>query len=92
MKRRPRSVSSNKKKSIENWYILHEVWQAKEIIYDAHIKHSSHLKVEPTYDEILRAGCRWDNMLIKYQRLLFLMTSLIDKNILTKKKCKSRTY
>ena len=51
-KRRSRSVSSNIKNSIEDWYILPEVWQAKEIIYDAHIKHGSHLKVELTYNEI----------------------------------------
>ena len=52
------------KNSIEDWYILPEVWQAKEIIYGTHIKHGSHLKVEPTYNEILRAGYRWYNMLI----------------------------
>ena len=44
------------KNSIEDWYILLEVWQANEIIYDDHIKHGSHYKVEPTYNEILRAG------------------------------------
>ena len=55
---RSRSVSSNRKNRIEGWYILPEVWQAKEIIYDAHIKHDSHLKVESTYNEILRAGYR----------------------------------
>ena len=38
--------------------------QAKDIIYDAHIKHDFQLKVEPTFNEILKAGFRWDNMLI----------------------------
>ena len=71
-KRRSRSVSSNRKKiAIEDWYILPEVWQAKEIIYDAHIKQGSHLKVEPTYNEILRAGYRWDNMLIDIRDFYF---------------------
>ena len=69
------------KNSIDDWYILPEVWQAKEIIYDAHIKHGSHLKVEPTYNEILRAGYRWDNMLIDIRDFYFKMTSLRDKNI-----------
>ena len=59
------------KNSIEDWYILPEVWQAKEIIYDAHIKHGPHLKVEPTYNEILRAGYRWDNMLIDIRDFYF---------------------
>ena len=70
-KRRSRSVSSNRKNSIEDWYILSEVWQAKEIICDAHIKHGSHFKVESTYNEILRAGYRWDNMLIDIRDFYF---------------------
>ena len=52
------------KNNIEDRYILPEVWQAKEIMYDVHIKHSTHLNVEPNYNEILRTGHRWDSMLI----------------------------
>ena len=55
-KRQSRSVSSNRNNSIEDWYILPEIWQAKVIIYDAHINHGSHLKVESIYNDILRAG------------------------------------
>ena len=89
-KRRSRSVSSNRKNSIEDWYILPEVWQAKEIIYDAHVKYGSHLKVKPTYNEILRAGYRWDNMLIDIRDFYFkwqvweIRTSKPRKNIIVK--------
>ena len=51
-------VSSNRTNSIEDWYILPEVWQTKEIIYDSHIKHGSHIKVEPTYNEILQGNSK----------------------------------
>ena len=78
------------KNSIEHWYILSEVWQAKEIIYYAHINHGSHLKVEPTYNEILRAGYRWDNMLIDIRDFYFkwqvweIRTSKPRKNAIVK--------
>ena len=64
--------------------------QAKEIIYDAHIKHGSYLKVEPTYNEILRAGYRWDNMLIDIRDFYFkwqvweIRTSKPRKNAIVK--------
>ena len=66
-----KKCKSNRKNSIEDCYILPEVWQAKEIIYDAHIKHGSHLKVEQTYNDIFRAGYRWDNMLIDIRDFYF---------------------
>ena len=57
-----KSVSSNRKNSIEGWYILPEVWQAIKIKYDAHIKHGFHLKFDLTNNDILRAEYKWDNM------------------------------
>ena len=48
---------------IKDWYIIPEVWKAQKIIYEAQTKHGSHLKVDPTYKEILKAGYRCDNML-----------------------------
>ena len=78
------------KNIIEDWYILPEVCQAKEIKYDAHIKHGYHLKVEPTYNKILRAGYRWDNMLIDIRDLYFkwqvwdIRTSKPRKNAIAK--------
>ena len=53
----------NNDSGIKDWYIILEVWKAQEIIYEAHTKHGSHLKVEPTCKEILKAGYRWDNTL-----------------------------
>ena len=84
--------SSNRKNSIEDWYILPEVWQAKEIIYDAHIKHGSHLKVEPTYNEILRAGYRWDNMLIDIRDFYFKWQVWEIRTSKPRKKYNSKTY
>ena len=49
----------NNDSGIEDWYIIHEVWKAQEVIYEAHKKHSSHLKVDPTCKEILKAGYKW---------------------------------
>ena len=31
-------------------YYFSEVWQAQEVIYNAHTKHGSHLKVNPTFN------------------------------------------
>ena len=53
----------NNVSGIEDWHIIPEVWKAQEIIYEAHTKHGSHFKVDPTYKEILKTGYRWDNML-----------------------------
>ena len=58
-----KSVAPKRKSIIEDWYIIPEVWRAYEIIYEAHTKHGSHLKIDPTYREVLNAGYRWDNML-----------------------------
>ena len=62
-KKKSKSVSPKRKSIIEDWYIIPEVWRAYEIIYKAHTKHGSHLKIDPTYREVLNAGYRWDNML-----------------------------
>ena len=57
---------------------------------DAHIKYDSHLKVEPTYNEILRARYRWDNMLIDIRDFYFkwqvweIRTSKPRKNAIVK--------
>ena len=61
-KRRSKSISPKRKSIIEDWYVISEVWRAYEIIYEAHTKHGSHLKIDPTY-RVLNAGCRRDNML-----------------------------
>ena len=72
-----KEVYSLIKNNIEDRYILQEVWQAKDIIYDANIKHDFHLKTESTYNEVLRVGYKRDNMFM-YLRLLFQMTRLRD--------------
>ena len=36
----------------EEWYIIPRELEAEEIIYQNHIKHGSHLKVNPTLKEI----------------------------------------
>ena len=47
------------------------MWQAQEVIYNAHTKHGSHLKVNPTFNEILKAGYRWDNMIVDIRDFYF---------------------
>ena len=51
-------MSCNRENNIEDWHILLVVRQAKEIIYEAHLKHGSKIKVEPTYNKILKRGYR----------------------------------
>ena len=63
LKKKSRSQSQKRKTILEDWYIIHEVWEAKELIENAHTSHRSHLKVDPTYKQVLKAGYRWDNML-----------------------------
>ena len=48
----------NNDSGIEDWYIIPEVWKAQEIIYEAHTKHGSHLKVETTCKEVLKTSYR----------------------------------
>ena len=45
-KRKLRSQSSKRKTVLEDWYIIPEVCEAKELIYNAHTSHGSHLKVD----------------------------------------------
>ena len=64
--------------------------QAQEVIYNAHTKHGSHLKVNLTFDEILKAGYRWDNMIVDIRGIYFkcqvweVKTSKPRKNLIVK--------
>ena len=75
---------------IIDWYIIPEVWKAQEIIYEAHTKHGSHLKVDPTYKEILKTGYRWDTMLSNIRDFYFkwqvweIRTTKPRKNVVVK--------
>ena len=66
------------------------MWQAQEVIYNAHTKHGSHLKVNPTFNEILKAGYRWDNMIVDIRDFYFkcqvweVRTSKPRKNLIVK--------
>ena len=70
-KRKSQNRDPNSKTVIEDWKIVPEVWQAQEAIYNAHTKHDSHLKVDPTYKEVLKAGYRWNNMLVDIRDFYF---------------------
>ena len=66
------------------------MWQAKEVIYNAHTKHGSHLKANPTFNEILKACYRWDNMIVDIRDFYFkcqvweVRTSKPRKNLIVK--------
>ena len=70
--------------------VIPEVWETKELIYNAHTSHGSHLKVNPTYKEVLKAGYRWDNMLNDIRDFYFkcqvceIRTSKPRKNVVIK--------
>ena len=51
-------------KSLNHWrlWVIPKVWEAKEIIYNAHTKHRSHLKIDSTYKEVLKSGFKWENI------------------------------
>ena len=80
----------NNDSGIEDLYIIPEVLKEQEIIYEAHTKHDSHLKVESTYKEILKAGYRWDNMLSNMRDFYFkwqvweIRTTKPRKNVVVK--------
>ena len=82
----------NNDSGIEDWYIIYEVWKAQEVIYEAHTKHSSHLKVEPTCKEILKVGYRWDNMLSNIRNFYFKWQVWEIKTTKPRKKCCCQTH
>ena len=90
LKRNSRSQSSKRKTVLEDWYIIPEVSEAKELIYNAHTSHGSHLKVDPTYKEVLKSWYRWDNMLNNIRDFYFkcqvceISTSKLRKNAVIK--------
>ena len=89
-KRKSKSISPKWNEVIEEWLIIPEVWKAQEVIYNAHTKHGSHLKVNPTLNEILKAGYRWDNMIVDIRDVYFkcqvreVRTSKQRKNLIVK--------
>ena len=46
----------------EEWYIIPSELEAEEIIYQNHIKHGSHLNVNPTLKEIKKSAYDWNNI------------------------------
>ena len=46
----------------EEWYIIPRELEAEEIIYQNHIKHGLHLKVNPTLKEIKKPAYGWNNV------------------------------
>ena len=44
------------------WYIILRELEAEEIIHQNHIKHGSHLKVNPTFKEIKKFAYDWNNI------------------------------
>ena len=45
----------------EEWYIIPRELEAEEIIYQNHIKHGPHLKLNPTLKEIKKFAYDWSN-------------------------------
>ena len=46
----------------EEWYIIIQELEAEKIIYQNHIKHGPHLKVNPTLKEIKKSAYDWNNI------------------------------
>ena len=46
----------------EEWYIIPRELEAEEIIYQNHIKHDPHLKVNPTVKKIKKFTYDWNNI------------------------------
>ena len=46
----------------EEWYIIQRELEEEEIIYQNHIKHDPHLKVNPTLKKIKKPAYDWDNI------------------------------
>ena len=52
-------------------YVISKVWEAQEVIYDAHTKHGSHLKLDSTYTEVLKSGFKWENIQVDISHFYF---------------------
>ena len=61
-KRRSKSIDIINSNPINEWLIIPYEWQVPIIIYDCHTKSRSHLRIQPTYNEIINAGYKWENM------------------------------
>ena len=46
----------------EEWYIIPRELEAEEIIYQNHIKHFLHLKLNPILTEIKKFAYDWNNI------------------------------
>ena len=62
LKRRSNSFVDKDLESLGEWLIVPFEWQIPIIIYDCHTKQGSHLKIEPTWEEIKASGFKWDCM------------------------------
>ena len=56
IKRRSRSLDSQKRDFINEWLTISFEWQIPIIIYEWHVKTGSHLKILATLDQILTEG------------------------------------
>ena len=62
-KRISKNNSPHRKMTVkEECYIIQRELYAEEIIYQNHIKHDSHLKVNPTLKEIKKFAYDWNNI------------------------------
>ena len=83
-KRISKSNSPRRKMTVkEECYIIPRELEGEEIIYQNHIKHGSLLKVNPTLKEIKKSAYDWNNIKKKYQRVLFQLPYLLNKNFQT---------
>ena len=48
--------------SLNELLIVPFEWQIPIIMYDCHTKQGSHLKIDPTWEEIKSSGFKWDSM------------------------------
>ena len=62
LKRRSNSFFDKDLESLGKWLIVPFEWQFPIIIYDCYTKQGSHLKIEPTWEEIKSSGFKWDCM------------------------------
>ena len=61
-RKKSKCISPRRVSVIEDWYIIPKVWEAQEVIYNAHTKHGSHLKIDDTYNEVLKSGFKWEDI------------------------------
>ena len=62
LKRISNSFVDKDLESLDEWLIVPFEWHIPIIIYDCHTKQGSHLKIEPTWEEIKASGFKWDCM------------------------------